>query len=90
MKKKQKMYKTHFLPNNESLIASYKNCAAKLYKTKYTAKKMFFGEKFDQTIEALLPNNKEALPTINKIVEDDNDICETAATVATAHYFNNC
>ena len=66
--KKQKMYKTHFLSNNESLITSYKHYAPKLNKIKYSAKKTFCGKKFDknknnpyktwQAIESLLPNNK--------------------------------
>ena len=95
--KKQKMDKTHFLCNNKCLIALYKHYAAKLNKIKYTAKKMFFGEKFDknknnnpcktwQTIKPLLPNNKEALPTINKIVMEDNEICEAIAIAD--HFYN--
>ena len=90
------MYKVDFLSNNESLIASYKHYAAKLNKIKYIAKKMCFGEKFDknknnpckiwQTIKSLLSNNKKALPFINKIAVDDNEICDTTAIVD--HFIN--
>ena len=57
---------------------------------------MFFGKKFDksknnpriiwQTIKSLLPNNKGALFTINKIVVNNNEICKTTAI---ADHFNN-
>ena len=42
------MHKHIFLPNNESLIASYKHYKAKLNEMKYTAKKCLFGKKFDK------------------------------------------
>lgn len=87
IKRKQKMYKTHFLSNNEKLIAIYKKYCAKLNKVKYAAKKTFFGKEFDkhktnprktwQTIKSLLPKSNENIPAISKIVVDDNEIYDT-------------
>ena len=56
---------------------------------------MFLGKKLDknnprktwQTIKSHLPNNKEALLTINKIVVDVNEICEITTIV---DHSNNC
>ena len=78
IKRKRKMYKTHFLSKDENLISLYRIYANKLNKIIYIAKKTYFNKMFDkhksnprktwQMIKSLLPNAKVSSPTINKIV----------------------
>ena len=88
IKRKHKMFKTHFLSKNENLISLYRIYANKPNKIKYKAKQTYFNKTFDkpnsiprktgQTIKSLLPNVKESLPTINKIVVNETEINDTA------------
>ena len=48
IKRKQKMYKAHFLSKDENLISLYRIYANKLNKIKYIAKKTYFNKIFDK------------------------------------------
>ena len=95
IKRKQKMYKTHFLFKDENLISLHRIYANKLNKIKYIAKKTYFNKMFDehksnpqktwQRIKSLLPNAKDSSPTINKIVVNKTEINDAASI---ANQFN--
>ena len=90
IKRKQKMYKTHFLSKDENLISLYRIYANKLNKIKYLAKKTYFNRMFDkhksnprktwQMIKSLLPNAKDSSSTINKIVVNKTEINDATST----------
>ena len=95
IKRKQKMYQTHFLSKDKKLISLHRTYANKLNKIKYIAKKTYFNKMFDkhksnlqqtwQMIKSFFPNVKESLPTINKILVNKTEINVTASI---ANHFN--
>ena len=84
IRNKQKMYQTHFLNGNAVSKKMYKDYANKLTKIKATAKKLYYGQQFQNCkgdacktwslIKILLPNKStKHLPTMLKINNDNNN-----------------